>query len=50
MPITGLRLEPALNEFGPEGQRIEKFSSKGLELRIAQIWGREDDGDFVVKS
>jgi hypothetical protein len=48
--ISGLKLDAALNEYGPEAAGGRTILKSGFERAIAEIWGGGYDSDFVVKN
>jgi hypothetical protein len=50
MALNDLRLDAALDEFGPETVEGHKILRAGIERTIVQIWGGEHDADFVTKN
>jgi hypothetical protein len=48
--INTLKLDAALDDYGPEAAEGHKILKAGVERTIAQIWGGHYDSDFVVKN
>jgi hypothetical protein len=50
MAVAGLRVDAALDEYGPEAAEGRKLLNLGIKRTIAEIWSPASDGDFVTKN
>jgi hypothetical protein len=50
LAIGGLRVDAALNDYGPEAAEGRKLLKLGIERTIGEIWSPASDGDFVANN